>query len=162
MISIREFTAKEHEEYVKPLIKAYFSQGFPHFDPDLIYDEKTKDIIADRRQLVEKFTPWTRIAAYKDDQIIGWSIGKPYAEDTFVMANSLVLPQYRRQGLYLRLLEETVKKAKALGFKKILSHHLAVNNGIIIAKLQAGFEISGVKVSDEIGILINLVLDLQK
>ncbi len=72
------------------------------------------------------------------------------------MMNSAVLPKYRRQGHYKRLMFKVMERAKELGFQQISSLHLASNNDVIIPKLQAGFNITGMEISDQFGVFVKL------
>jgi ribosomal protein S18 acetylase RimI-like enzyme len=94
--------------------------------------------------------------AYDGERIIGWSICGQRKESDLNMGNSAVLPEYRRQGVYSRLLENIILQATKDGFQEITSHHHCTNSDVIIAKLKAGFLISGFEIDDKFGTLVRL------
>jgi ribosomal protein S18 acetylase RimI-like enzyme len=90
------------------------------------------------------------------DKFIGWCWGFQENATTFYMCNSAILPEYRRKGLYTRLLNQMVEELTELGFQLIFSRHCATNNDVIIPKLKAGFLISKMELDDVFGVLIHL------
>jgi ribosomal protein S18 acetylase RimI-like enzyme len=89
-------------------------------------------------------------------QFVGWTWGMQVFPDEFYIVNSAVLPEHRRKGLYSTLLETLLDRCKQEGFQIGYSRHHANNNEVIIAKLKAGFLISGIEQSDIFGTLILL------
>lgn len=92
-----------------------------------------------------------RWVAKYNDEIIGWSFGIQKSEEDFYMINSAVLPEYRNNGIYTKLLALTVEKCKEMGFQRIYSRHHMSNNAIIIPKLKYGFTITGFEIDDRFG-----------
>ncbi len=90
------------------------------------------------------------------DNFIGWSWGFQESSISFYMANSAILEQHRRKGLYTRVLNEMISHVSELGFQLIYSRHCATNNSVIIPKLKAGFLISKMELDDIFGVLIHL------
>ncbi len=76
--------------------------------------------------------------------------------------NSVILPEFRRKGLYSMLVKETVKEARALGYQMVTSNHVISNNAVIIAKLKLGFNISGIEVFDDFGMTVKLTCHLNE
>jgi ribosomal protein S18 acetylase RimI-like enzyme len=97
-----------------------------------------------------------KLGAFVDGQLAGWSVGVQESDETYYMINSAVLPAYRRRGLYQALVNAVVERVVAEGFQRIYSRHVAVNNAVIIAKLQCGFTITGMELSDRFGTLVHL------
>jgi GNAT superfamily N-acetyltransferase len=97
-----------------------------------------------------------RLGLYHGEEFVGWHTGNQESGETFYMRNSAVLPAHRRKGLYRALLADTLGRLKAKGFQKIYSRHNATNNDVIIPKLQAGFVITGLELSDAFGTLVHL------
>ncbi len=88
--------------------------------------------------------------------LIAWSWGFQETSMSFYMANSAVIEEYRRQGLYTLLLDEMVKEASTAGFQLIYSRHCATNNSVLIPKLKYGFIISKMELDDIFGVLVHL------
>lgn len=121
-----------------------------------IHSAEEMTIIEDLRK---KSVPEIRLClvVYDGDRVIGWSLGEQERADCFYMRNSAVYPEYRRQGIYRTMLKMMVDKVVSLGFQKIMSRHHATNNAVLIPKMQAGFMISGMEISDRYGLLVFLV-----
>lgn len=98
------------------------------------------------------------IGIYKKENIVGWSYGWQGGLEsaTYYMANSYVLPEYRRKGFYSLMLEKVIEISKECNFHTLTSRHVASNNAVIIAKLKAGFKITGMELSEVHGNLIHL------
>lgn len=92
----------------------------------------------------------------RGDAVAGWSVGVQRSSSEFHMSNSAVLAEHRRRGVYAALLRYVLKRAAAEGFETVTSHHQPTNNAVLIAKLRAGFHISGMVVDDCFGPLVNL------
>ncbi|MDP7320692.1 MAG: GNAT family N-acetyltransferase [Bacteriovoracaceae bacterium] len=90
------------------------------------------------------------------DRFVGWSWGFQDSSISFYMANSAILEEHRRKGLYTRLVDEMVSYVSNLGFQLVYSRHCATNNSVIIPKLKAGFLISKMEMDDIFGVLIHL------
>lgn len=58
--------------------------------------------------------------------------------------------------MYRALLSRTLALTKALGFQAVTPCHVATNNPVFIASLQAGFQISGLELSEVHGSLVHL------
>lgn len=97
-----------------------------------------------------------QLVAKDGDKIIGWSFGQQKSYDDFYMINSAVFPEYRRKGIYTKLMELAMEHITELGFQRIYSRHKMSNNAIIIPKLKAGFVITGFEVNDVFGNLVEL------
>lgn len=101
-----------------------------------------------------------RVGAFAGERLVGWSHAWREPGGQLYVANSAVLPAYRRQGLYTRLIAAMEEQALALGCDRVASHHVADNSAVLIAKLKAGYVIAGTEFSDEMGLLVKLVRHL--
>ena len=100
--------------------------------------------------------PTLRIGAFRDGRLIGWTLARAVAGNDLTMVNSGVAPGERRQGIYARLVELTIKHATVRGYRSISSRHVPMHNGVIIAKLRLGFQVSGFEYSEVYGPLVCL------
>jgi ribosomal protein S18 acetylase RimI-like enzyme len=96
------------------------------------------------------------LAIFDGEELVGWSSSFQVSPGELYMMNSAVMPKYRKQGHYKRLMQKVVEKAKELGYQQITSQHLASNNDVIIPKLKAGFNIVGTEISDQWGVFVKL------
>ncbi len=96
-----------------------------------------------------------RLVVTLGEEIVGWSLGTQSSSETYRMANSAVLPDHRRKGIYSALLRYTLDRLRSEGFQTVTSHHHATNNAVLIAKLRAGFILTGMEVTDNYGTLVN-------
>jgi hypothetical protein len=100
--------------------------------------------------------PMYRLGAYTEEELVGWSSGWMERGNVFYMANSGVVSTHRRMGVYSSLLSAIREYASANGAVAIRSQHSVLNNPVIIAKLQAGFHVSGLSQSAQMGTLLEL------
>jgi GNAT superfamily N-acetyltransferase len=100
--------------------------------------------------------PMYRLGAYSGENIVGWTIGWMERGNVFYVANSGVLAAHRRKGIYSLLLSAIHECARANGAVAIRSQHSVLNNAVIIAKLRAGFHISGLSQSAQMGTLVEM------
>ena len=128
---------------------------FLHCGFSPLYSEKEKEQIKllktdyrEERQIFLKVTV--------DGNIVARSFSEQSSKDTLFMCMSFVKKEFRNQGIYKKLLQETIKLAKEMGYLKIISFHNTSNNEIIIPKLKAGFVITGIKVNAGFGTLVEL------
>jgi ribosomal protein S18 acetylase RimI-like enzyme len=97
-----------------------------------------------------------RIGVFFEEKLVGWSFGWQESNATFFMANSGILPEHRRKGLYTQLISKVIEIASSKGFQVISSKHVAVNNAVIIPKLKAGFVVTGMELADDYGTMVIL------
>lgn len=102
-------------------------------------------------------SPMYRLGAYSEEELVGWSYGWMERGSVFYMANSGVVPSHRRKGVYSSLLSAIREYASSNGAVAIRSQHSVLNNPVIIAKLRAGFHISGLSQSAQMGTLVELI-----
>jgi ribosomal protein S18 acetylase RimI-like enzyme len=101
-----------------------------------------------------------RIAAFAGDELVGCSYAWQDGADRLYMALSAVLPAHRRRGLYTAMLRMVIDVASADGFAEITSRHRPDNQAVLLAKLRAGFVITGYETSATFGDLVRLTLPL--
>lgn len=101
-----------------------------------------------------------RVGAFAGDALVGWSHGWREPGGQLYVASSAVLPPYRRQGIYSRLLAAIEEQTLALGCQRVTSHQRADNSAVLIAKLKVGYVICGMEFSSEMGLLAKLARDL--
>lgn len=77
--------------------------------------------------------------------------GCAFSAHVWRMWLTVVAPQFRRQGIYSRILKAHLGYARDLGFDIVRSEHGPNNNPIIIAKLRAGFNISSLELDAGMG-----------
>jgi GNAT superfamily N-acetyltransferase len=94
-----------------------------------------------------------RLGAYDGDELVGWSYGWMERSNVLYMANSGVLASHRGRGIYMALLDAMREYASTEGAWAIRSQHSVLNNPVIIAKLRAGFHVSGLMQSAHMGSL---------
>ena len=90
------------------------------------------------------------------DELAGWYFGVQETAERYLMVNTALFPQHRRKGIYTALLRSLLPHLEALGFQEITSRHHATNNPVLVAKLKAGFLITGVEIDDRFGLLVLL------
>lgn len=101
-----------------------------------------------------------RIGAFDGADLVGWTTGWFEPGGLFYVANSAVLPEYRRRGIYSALVTAMREQVAARGGFVIHSKHRADNNPVLIAKLRLGFVIHGMEFSEELGLLVKLICHL--
>jgi|GEM_PF-279545 len=99
---------------------------------------------------------WT-FGIWAGNELVGIHSGQQKEHAVYHMGISGVLPAWRRRGCYAALLSHVLAFAAAEGFEGVSSRHNAVNNPVLIAKLRAGFFISGFEVNDVQGLLVHLM-----
>ena len=113
---------------------------------------------AESARLSEKFEALYHlyIGVFEKDRLIGWTWGRQESGEEFHMIVSVILPEYRGRGVYSALLPEVVKRVQAEGFQLIYSWHQSDNPAVLVPKLKAGFAISGFRMFDRYGLLVQL------
>ncbi|WP_427911448.1 GNAT family N-acetyltransferase [Ramlibacter sp. MMS24-I3-19] len=101
-----------------------------------------------------------RVGAYAGDTLVGWSHAFLAPGGVLYVSNSAVDHEYRRQGVYTRLVAAIEEEAKALHCLRVESHHRAANSAVLIAKLKAGYTIVGTEFQAEMGLLVKMAKPL--
>ncbi|MBC8173502.1 MAG: GNAT family N-acetyltransferase [Chitinophagales bacterium] len=92
----------------------------------------------------------------KEEAIVGWATGIQITSDTYQMSNTGIFEAHRHKGIYKTFLPKILKIVAETGFQKVVSYHHPSNNTVIIPKLKAGFIITGMKLTDDFGTLVEL------
>lgn len=92
----------------------------------------------------------------RGDELAGWYFGQQETAVRYLMVNTALFPEHRRKGIYTALLRSLLPHLEALGFQEVVSLHHATNNPVLIAKLKAGFLITGMEIDDRFGLLVRL------
>ncbi len=126
------------------LTGAYFDQVFTPFDDLGAYTlpKERHNNLTPLRQVFSG-THHEYFVFFDGETVVGWSYGEMHDPETFFMSNSAVLPAYRQRGIYRHFLNHFINYLKALGYERITSHHQPNNSPVIMAKLKAGFVLSG-------------------
>jgi GNAT superfamily N-acetyltransferase len=95
-----------------------------------------------------------RIAAFLGDTLVGLSWGQAVTKFRFHMFMSLVEPEFRRQGIYSRMLALVLELTRQ--FDEVDSYHHVLNNPVIVGKLKAGFQIIGFETLNHTGPALRL------
>jgi ribosomal protein S18 acetylase RimI-like enzyme len=153
-VDIRPLAAEESRDVKERLAPPLFEDTHNFRFRDALAPEE----LARYRELSARMGDLYRLelGAFVDGELAGWSFGEQESGETYYMINSAVLPAFRRRGLYRALVEATVREVAAQGFQRIYSRHVATNNAVIIPKLQVGFVITALELSDRFGTLVHL------
>lgn len=89
-------------------------------------------------------------------QPVGWHEGFMVEPETFFMMYSGVLPSYQRGGVYTTFLRALLPYLRDLGYERVTSNHTANNRAVLIAKLKAGFHITGTFLDERFGAQVSL------
>jgi GNAT superfamily N-acetyltransferase len=89
-------------------------------------------------------------------EIVGWHHGYRQDSSTYTLQDSAILPAYRGKGLYTLLLNITLAYLRHRGFRIVRSRHAADLPAVLIPKLRAGFQITGLSCASERGPLVEL------
>jgi ribosomal protein S18 acetylase RimI-like enzyme len=127
----------------------------------LFYSPKnvfSKQELADQTKLRDDFGKTHRInlALYHKGKFVGWSWGYQETATVYYMCNSAILNSHRNKGLYTCLMKEMILRAQKQGYTQIYSRHILTNNAIIIAKLKAGFKMTGFELNVRFGTMVVL------
>ena len=153
-----EYRFGTREEFIE-LSEKWRSVAFSENNDVNIEDYQSEEEKNKRKDLAETIKLGYRIylLAYVDGNFAGWAWGYQKSSTEYYMCNSAVLPEYRRLGIYQKMLEMTLEKASNDGFQEITSKHHACNNEVILPKLRKGFMISGFEINPRFGTLVTLV-----
>lgn len=139
---VDEFPKEIFDELVKRNLEdnGFFIRSWDYyFEGDQSYRAEAKSV---------------RIGAYDGDKLIGLSFGRSENKNRFMMNISLVEAEYRKQGVYSKLLEMMLDQTRE--FDEIDSFHHLFNNKIIRLKLKYGFRIIGTDQTTMLGPRVRL------
>lgn len=90
------------------------------------------------------------------DAPVGWSYGMMIDTSTFFMCSSGILPEQQRRGIYGAWLGRFLPYLHEIGYERVTSNHMVNNRPVLIAKLKAGFYVSGVTLDERYGAQVSL------
>ena len=131
-----------------------FPEDFSCYPDDYLSDEEKMAQNNLEKRMGDLFC--LRLGVFHLDKQIGWSFGVQKDREKFYMVNSAIFSEHRKKGLYTALLTRAVEVVTKEGFQLITSSHIATNSAVIVAKLKAGFIITGFELSDILGLMVNL------
>lgn len=142
------------QPFIEQIMPSVFAQA-QHLPSGYAYSEAEQEAVWTLRdKLAEQFV--FAVGIFHDDTFVGWHIGNQFKADTFEMSSTGILLEHRGRGLYTALIPTVLAHVRETGFQVVSSRHNMTNNAVIIAKLKAGFIISGFEVSDRFGTLVQL------
>jgi GNAT superfamily N-acetyltransferase len=97
-----------------------------------------------------------RLFILKNEEIIGLHIGTQVRADLYNMGATGLLKEYQGKGIYSALLPKLLEIYHDKGFQKISSRHHASNNRVLVAKIKAGFVITGFELDERYGLFVVL------
>lgn len=151
---LRELDRDEYSKYFSEWAPKVFDSNQPVLHPKRSPDKEVR-----RNELKKKFyeSTWSiRLGIFAGCEIAGFTFTQQESADVVHMHISAILPLHRRKGLYSALLQETLVRSANEGFEIVTSNHNPANAPVIIAKMKAGFVISGYQVMDIVGPLVQL------
>lgn len=109
-------TLRVVEAFPEPEISSLRREVFADFEPSSLLAE----VLASESALRAKDAPPSnpspfRVAAYREDVLIGWTYGYREGTNQFCMLNSGVIPAERRKGVYTQLVQAVLGHVKAQG-----------------------------------------------
>lgn len=152
-------TAVSRQTFYKITAQLYGDIFTPLTDLGL-YQEPTPSN-TQAKELAEQIHAEYFVFYSKVKEPIGFSMGKVVNGQTFFMEWSGILPAYQRRGLYSHFLEALIPYLRALGIERVTSNHMGTNRPVLIAKLKAGFIITGVTLDERHGMLVWLARFLE-
>lgn len=148
-VSVKNVTAATFFEAAGQISRQIFA---PLASLGLYAPAKTEKWLA---QDLAQQIPYEYFLFYDDEkEPIGFSSGCLQDAYTFFMEWSGILPAYRRQGLYSAFLAKLLAYLKELGIERVTSNHMGTNRPVLIAKLKAGFNVTGVTLDERWGMQV--------
>jgi GNAT superfamily N-acetyltransferase len=95
-----------------------------------------------------------RLGVWFEGDLVAWTYAWQDDYLRLYQGTSGVIPAHRRKGLYRALLIRLLRRATDEGFEEVHSKHLATNNNILVAKLKAGFFLTGTELNPSFGSLV--------
>lgn len=122
--------------------------------------ERRKD--KERLVSLQRLTHQEAVVFYDNEKAIGYSAGRMTGATQFIMDDTGILPAYQRQGIYSTFLKHYIPYLRECGYERIVSYHSPTNRAVLIAKLKAGFNISGMELREHAGASVKLVYFLHE
>jgi ribosomal protein S18 acetylase RimI-like enzyme len=147
-----EITLRTVDKFAEPEFTQLVDQLL--HDPDR--QEVMQRLFGPMQALPPSGAKQVRVGAFDGERLVGWTHAFLAPGGLLYVSNSAVHPEYRRQGLYTRLVAAIEDEARALQCLRVESHHRAANAAVLIAKLKAGYVVTGTEFSTEMGLLVKL------
>lgn len=145
------------ESFPEPALSALQREVFADFEKSEALAQVLASEAATRADELNAPHPsMFRVAAFKGEELVGWTQGYREGKAKFYMLNSGVASPERRKGVYTRLVQTVLAHAETHGYSVVASHHVPVNVPVIIAKLRLGFLMTGFEYSEVYGPLVRL------
>lgn len=148
---IKEISSEELESFLAKHFDELFSNRIENAVPS---PRASNGKLVARKKEWKKFS--LRLGVFYQDQMIGWHYGQASDFETYYMQNSAILPEYRSQGLYGKLLSVVLEKVRDEEFQVVTSLHHPNNAAVLIPKLKAGFVITGMQFHERFRSLVEL------
>ena len=143
------------EPVFSQLMKQTFEDATTAIDwKELLGEERLAKHEARRKEFGSRWT--LRTGIWHAGRLVAWTFGWNDAPGRYYQANSGVLPAHRRKGLYRALMIRVLQRCQEQGFEEVWSKHIATNNPILVAKLRAGFLLTGTELSPSFGSLVTM------
>lgn len=140
----------------EPQIDSLIKTVLGEHPPDLsFYSENEKAKIEELKKNLENNFK-LRLGVYLGDMLVAYFNSYQTDSSNLHMALSAVHPEHQRRGIYGEYLSKILQLSAEMGFQSVDSFHRATNNPVLIAKLKAGFFISGIRLLDTMGTLVHL------
>lgn len=97
---------------------------------------------------------------YQEGNLAGWHFGWMLDPHAYMMTNTAVLPEFRRQHLYSSFAALLIQQLRDRGVIRVISRHNHDNHAILDAKLKLGFLQTGFEDDPILGRLAILELAL--
>lgn len=134
----------------------------PQIFPDTKQSERWFKLPSERRKNSERLSKLQRLGHqealifYDDDKAIGFSAGRMTGASEFMMDDTGILPSYQGKGIYSTFLKGYISYLRDCGYERIVSYHSPTNRAVLIAKLKAGFNISGMSLREHAGASVKM------
>lgn len=97
-----------------------------------------------------------------NDNLIGWFMGEVDDHVTFYLRNTGIHPAHQSRGIYKEFAGLLETYLSDIGYEKLSSHHMVTNKKILILKLNMGFVISALELTEQWGPMVKMIKILAK
>lgn len=140
----------------------------PQIFPDTKQSERWFKLPSERRKGKDYLVKLQRLGHqeavifYDKDEAIGFSAGRMTGASEFMMDDTGILPAYQAKGIYSAFLKRYIPYLRDCSYERIASYHSPTNRAVLIAKLKAGFNISGMALREHAGASVKMVYFLHE
>lgn len=85
------------------------------------------------------------------DAVVAMFCGDSHDRGRYQMRHTVVSPAYQRRGIYSEIIARALAYSADLGYSVVISEHSPANSAVLIAKLKAGFCITGLELDAAFG-----------